>query len=80
MQRVNGVNLTFWKAADEANPNARLHGLQVGIVGPEGAYLRGVNLGLGAVASREMAGVNVGVFGLVSQGGVTVSTSADSAW
>jgi hypothetical protein len=68
VQQLNGVNLSIWKAADETNRQARLHGLNVGIVGPEGGYLRGINLGLGAVAEHEISGINLGIFGLVSQG------------
>ena len=35
VQRLNGINLSIWKAANEANRQARLYGLNVGIVGPE---------------------------------------------
>ncbi|HKP29678.1 MAG TPA: hypothetical protein VJU15_09750 [Gemmatimonadales bacterium] len=68
VQQLNGVNLSLWKAAGETNRQARLHGLNVGIVGPEGGYLRGINLGLGAVAEHEISGINLGIFGMVSQG------------
>ena len=33
VQRLNGVNISIWKAANNANRQARMHGLNVGIVG-----------------------------------------------
>jgi hypothetical protein len=69
VERIDGVNLTIWKAATNANRHAVINGLAVGIVGPEGGRLNGVTLGLGgAVAHERLAGISVGGLGLVSEG------------
>src|ERR1041385_8510417 len=69
VQRIDGVNLTIWKAATNANRHAVINGLAAGIIGPEGGRLSGVTLGLGgAVAHERLAGISMGGLGLVSGG------------
>src|SRR5437667_6324389 len=46
VRQVNGINLTLWKAAKNANRYAEINGLAVGLVGPEGGRLTGITLGV----------------------------------
>lgn len=72
VERIDGINLTLWKAAKDANRQAVVNGLSIGLVGPEAGQLNGINLGLvGSLSYRHSAGINIGGFGLVSDGRIT---------
>src|ERR1041385_9155437 len=83
VQRIDGVNLTIWKAATNANRHAVINGLAAGIIGPEGGRLSGVTLvregemdginvgGMGLVADGAIRGINIGGLGAVADGGMT---------
>jgi hypothetical protein len=69
VQRVTGVNLTLWKPGE--NPDFRMNGLAIGVVGPAVGTLNGVGVGLlGVVAEQGINGIAVGGLGTVSQGHV----------
>jgi hypothetical protein len=83
LERVNGVNVTLWKANDKMAggtvnglslgliPYAgELNGIQVGLLGPGAKEtMRGINLGLiGAGAGSDMIGLNLGGIGLGAGG------------
>src|SRR6185369_11627206 len=72
VEHIDGINLTLWKAAKDANRQAVVNGLSLGLVGPEAGQLNGINLGLvGSLSYRHTAGINLGGFGLVSDGRIT---------
>jgi hypothetical protein len=82
LERVNGVNLTFFNTVDlilvepgdrSEHPGAggTVNGLSIGLLGPEADRLNGVNIGGAAVLARErLWGINLGGLAAVSQGEV----------
>jgi hypothetical protein len=67
--RVNGASLTFWKARQDGNREARFTGVTFGLVGPEAGVLQGINVGVvGVLAYHDMTGLNIGGGALVSKG------------
>ena len=80
VQRLNGINLSIWKAANDANRQARMHGLNVGIVGPEGGYLRGVNSDSARSPSTRCPGSTSASSDWSRRVTRSASTSAASAW
>jgi len=66
VERINGLNVTFWRPVH--NEDAVYNGLSIGLV-PGGGTFRGLTVGLGAaVADGEMSGINIGGLALVSGG------------
>lgn len=68
VERVNGVNLTLWKA--RRNPHLVINGVALGLVGPEAAKIQGI--GIGPMVSLEgdgLRGVGVGLLAVASDGG-----------
>jgi hypothetical protein len=69
VERINGINVTFWRHED--NDRAEYNGLSVGVV-PDGGSFRGLTIGIGgAVADHGFTGLNIGGLGLISNGTVT---------
>lgn len=67
VRRVDGINLTVWQAGE--NPDFRMRGIALGVVGPQAATISGVALGLGGVhASERLSGIALGGLGVVSEG------------
>ncbi len=67
--RVTGINLTFWRARE--NAKAVVRGISLGIYGPEAGVLRGIQAGLLGVAGHgQVAGISVGGIGVGSTGEV----------
>ena len=81
VRRVNGLNVTLWKA--RRNPDAVIRGAGVGLVGPYARRLDGLALGglfaiteqdlngiaasgLGVDAGRDLRGIGVGLGGVVA--------------
>jgi len=65
LDRVNGINVTIWKAAEPMS--GTVNGLALGIVGPGAAELNGIAVGIGGVvASRRARWLTVGGLGVVS--------------
>ncbi|MBD3334971.1 MAG: hypothetical protein GF355_05600 [Candidatus Eisenbacteria bacterium] len=63
VQRVNGINLTLWRAKD--NDGAEMNGLLVGLVGPDGGDVNGVAAGLvGVGAAERLRGAAIGGVGV----------------
>jgi hypothetical protein len=66
VERIDGVNVTFWRP--KHNEHAVYNGLSVGLA-PGGGRFTGITVGIvGAVAEHDMAGINVGGVGLVANG------------
>jgi hypothetical protein len=61
VQKINGMNITFWKAKE--NKDAQVNGVSFGLL-PEAGWLRGVQLGLlGVSAEQEIRGISLGLLG-----------------
>jgi hypothetical protein len=61
VQKINGMNITFWKAKE--NEGAQVDGISFGLL-PEAGRLRGVQLGLlGVSAEQEIRGISLGLLG-----------------
>lgn len=70
VERVNGINLTLWRAKE--NKQAKINGLSLGLIGPDAGSLRGVSIGgLGVAADRELTGISLGVLGAGSGGEIS---------
>ena len=69
VERVTGVNITFYKAHD--NKNAVVKGVSLGLIGPEAGSLKGIQIGgLGVGAEKELAGFSLGLLGAGSGGSI----------
>ncbi|KPL03580.1 MAG: hypothetical protein AMJ73_06155, partial [candidate division Zixibacteria bacterium SM1_73] len=64
VERINGLNLTFWKPKD--NPYAVMNGFTFGLVAPAAKELNGLALGGVAVVGEKINGVAFGTIGLAS--------------
>ena len=61
VEKINGINITFWKAKE--NEEAQVNGVSFGLL-PEGGYLCGLQLGiLGIGAEQEVRGISLGLLG-----------------
>src|SRR5881296_839118 len=64
LERVNGVNLTFWKPREPIS--GTINGLQLGLL-PGSQYVNGVAIGIGGVvAERRARWITIGGLGAVS--------------
>ncbi len=61
LEKVNGLNVTFWKPKEPAA--GTVNGLSVGIL-PGAEHLNGLSLGIGIEGGRTISGIAVGVLGL----------------
>ena len=59
---VNGLNLTFWKPAD--NEKAVYNGLQVGLIGLAGKEMNGIHVAGIGIASESLTGLGIGLIGM----------------
>jgi hypothetical protein len=67
VRRVNGLNVTIWKPAE--NPDFEMNGITAGLWGPDAATINGIALGIGGVvAEHALNGVAVAGLGAVSNG------------
>ncbi len=63
INKINGINITFWKP-DEKHISGRVNGLSIGII-PRAGKLHGIQLGVAGVgAEKELKGVSVGLLGI----------------
>lgn len=70
VQRIRGINLTFWRP--KANEQARISGISVGLVAPSAGYLSGVNIGgIGVAAENKLSGLSVALVGMGSGGSIS---------
>jgi hypothetical protein len=70
VRRVDGVNITLWKPG--RNPEFRMNGVALGVVGPGVGTLNGIGAGLGGVVSNgAINGAVLGGLGAVAGGPVT---------
>jgi len=65
VDRIDGINLTLWKA--DENEDAIMRGISIGII-PEAGDMGYLNLGLGVVADYQLSGLSLGIFGAGSGG------------
>jgi len=61
LEKVNGLNLTFWLPKE--NPNAVINGLALGLISPAAKEINGFAFGPG-VASSKFRGISFGVIGV----------------
>ena len=61
LEKVNGLNVTFWKPKEPAT--GTVNGLSIGIL-PGAEHLNGLSLGIGIEGRRTISGIAVGVLGL----------------
>ena len=70
VERVTGINLTFWKPG--RNPDAVINGIAAGLVAPMGNEINGISLGgLAVVAESSISGISVGGLAVVSDGSLS---------
>ena len=70
VQRVDGINITLWRA--RPNKAAEYNGVLLGLWGPEGGRIRGVSAGLAGVsAADQLSGVALGLVGVASDRNAT---------
>jgi len=62
VEKVNGLNLTFWKPKD--NPSAVMNGLAFGLVGLDARELNGFSFGGVGLAGEQIRGFSLGTVGL----------------
>jgi len=71
LERVNGVNLTLWRASGQG-VGGSVNGLALGLVAPQAGHLRGLSLGTAAVVGeRGVAGIAAAGAAVVSGGPMT---------
>ena len=62
VEKINGVNVTFWRAKN--NMEAVVNGVSLGLLRPEAAYLNGIQIGgLGVGAAKGIKGISAGIIG-----------------
>jgi hypothetical protein len=70
VERVTGLNLTFWMPG--RNPDAVISGIAAGLLAPMGNEINGISLGgLAVVAESSISGISVGGLAVVSEGGLS---------
>jgi len=65
VDRIDGMNITLWKA--DENENAIIRGISLGII-PEAGDMGYLQLGFGVVADYQLSGISIGILGAGSGG------------
>ena len=65
VERINGLNLTFWKPKD--NPYAVMNGFTFGLVAPAAKKINGFAFGGVAVVGEKITGIVFGTVGLAGE-------------
>jgi hypothetical protein len=65
VDRIDGMNITLWKA--DENENAIMRGISIGIL-PEAGDMGFLQLGFGVAADYQLSGITVGILGAGSGG------------
>jgi hypothetical protein len=65
VERINGVNVTFWKPGK--SPGGTVNGLSLALVGTGIATMNGLNLAVVGASADRIAGVSVGLIGVAAE-------------
>ena len=68
LQKVNGINFTFWQPAKNSNSNSVINGIASGIM-PYSETINGLGLGFG-VGGGQLNGMHIGVLGIGADDGI----------
>ena len=68
LQKVNGLNLTFWQPAKNSNSNSFINGIVSGIV-PYAETINGLGLGFG-ITGGQLNGIHIGILGIGTDEGI----------
>jgi hypothetical protein len=60
VDRIDGMNITLWKA--DENEDAIMRGISLGII-PEAGEMGYIQLGIGVVAEYQLSGLSIGILG-----------------